>query len=141
MIQGCMSATLVMLPNLMLHIAYGEEGMKFRENFGKSNKLVRFFMGLLMFWLLFGLLGIALAKADEMLIVIIFTIAPVIIYVVWAIFSRKSVNKQISQFNYQVEQELREEEENRKEGKWKCPNCERINRSTDIICKDCGAYR
>lgn len=139
--SGCFSALFATLPSFMLSMAYGEKGMEFRKNCGKSNTLAKFFMNILMFWFFAGLLSLATARKDEKLDVILFTAVPIVIYVVWTVLARMNVKKSLNQIREQAILEKQEEERYRKEGKWKCHNCERINDTTDIICKDCGAYR
>ena len=141
MIKGCISAILATLPNMLIRLAYGEEGMEFRKNCGKTNALLRFIMNAFVFWEFLALLLLPTAKDHERLEAILFALIPIIVYVVWAVFSRKSIKKQISQLRDQLIQEKQEEERHRKEGIWKCPYCEKMNNATDIICKDCGNYR
>ena len=98
-------------------------------------------MNAFVFWEFLALLLLPTAKDHERLEAILFALIPIIVYVVWAVFSRKSIKKQISQLRDQLIQEKQEEERHRKEGIWKCPYCEKMNNATDIICKDCGNYR
>lgn len=141
LLSGFFSAIFVMLPKQMLRMAYGEEGLAFRKTCGKTNSLVTFFMNILMFWFVFGCFAVVGARDYERLDATFFMLAPVIIYAIWAVFSRISINKQISKLRNQLLEEKQEEERYRKEGIWKCPYCEKINNATDIICKDCGNYR